>query len=298
MSLVSVIIPTYKRSDNLARAIDSVLNQSYKEIEIIVVDDNDKNSIYRKKTEKLMQSYVNHKNILYVKHEKNQNGAVARNTGIKKSNGEYIAFLDDDDEFLPSKIEEQINYLKKNSEFNACYCLSKKYRNNKYFYSTTYCVKGNPSIDILSLKSEIYTPSLIFKKNVLLEIGGFNEKFKRHQDYEILLKYLDKYKIGCLNKELVKVHVDDIANHPSLEEYEKIKETFFDTFSHNILKYDPLIQEKIYREHYFELFYFSLKQLKIKKSISYFLRAKPNIEFLYDKKQKIFKIIKKYLIKT
>ena len=64
---------------------------------------------------------------------------------------------------------------------------------------------------------------LFVKKKLLLEIGGFNENFKRHQDYEILLKYLEKYEIGCVNKSLVIVHVDDTMNHPKLVEYEKIK---------------------------------------------------------------------------
>jgi len=297
MSLVSVIIPTYKRSDNLARAIDSVREQTYNEIEIIVVDDNDADSIYRKSTEELMNKYIKNKKIIYIQHEKNSNGAVARNNGINASTGEYIAFLDDDDQFLPSKIEEQMNYLNLHKKYDACYCFCMKYKDNLHFYSTTYDKEGNPSIDILALKSEIYTPSLIFKKKALLDIGGFNENFKRHQDYEILLKYLEKYELGCVNKSLAIVHVDDTFNHPKLIEYEKIKNLFFDTFSNNISQYEKQIQDRIYREHYFELFFISFKQFKFIKSVKYLIKAKPTLKFLYENKKKIVKILKKSLLR-
>lgn len=93
---VSVIIPTYKGSSALNRAIDSVLCQSYKEIEIIVVDDNDPTSDERKNTEALMSRYIGDKRIRYIKHQRNSNGAVARNTGITAATGKL--FVADDSE--------------------------------------------------------------------------------------------------------------------------------------------------------------------------------------------------------
>ena len=109
--LVSVIIPTYKRLGMLGRAIDSVLNQTYNNIEIIIVDDNNEDSEYRKETERFMKKYDDNIEIKYVKHKQNKNGAAARNTGINNANGVYIAFLDDDDEFSPKKIELQIIFF-------------------------------------------------------------------------------------------------------------------------------------------------------------------------------------------
>ena len=96
--LVSVIIPTYKRPDYLDRAIDSVLNQTYNNIEIIVVDDNNPNTEGRERTEKIMRRYENNPHVIYIKHEYNKNGSAARNTGFKASHGVYLAFLDDDDQ--------------------------------------------------------------------------------------------------------------------------------------------------------------------------------------------------------
>ena len=108
--LVSVVIPTYKRSDTLSRAIESALNQTYQKIEVIIVDDNEKGSLESKKVQEVLQKYNNR--VMYINPEKHINGAVARNYGIKKANGDYIAFLDDDDEWKEDKIKKQLDYLK------------------------------------------------------------------------------------------------------------------------------------------------------------------------------------------
>ena len=122
--LVSVIIPTYKRYDVLSRAIDSALNQTYNNIEIIVIDDNKKESEFRKKTEETMKKYENNSKVKYIKNEKNLGGAETRNVGVKNANGEFIAFLDDDDEFVNDKIEKQMKHYKKieSKKIGLIYC--------------------------------------------------------------------------------------------------------------------------------------------------------------------------------
>ena len=109
--LVSVIIPTYKRADMLTKAIDSAINQTYKNIEIIVIDDNDPSSKYRFETKKKLSSYIQSGVIRYIENEKNLGGAITRNRAVEQSKGEYIAFLDDDDIFFPTKIEKQVEVL-------------------------------------------------------------------------------------------------------------------------------------------------------------------------------------------
>ena len=102
--LLSIIIPTYKRSENIEKAINSVLKQAGS-FELIVVDDNDEDSVFRKHNEEIMQKYLNnYNNFYYLKHKKNMNGATARNTGIKFCHGQYITFLDDDDDFIKDRI--------------------------------------------------------------------------------------------------------------------------------------------------------------------------------------------------
>ena len=123
---VSVIIPTHKGSGVVQRAVDSVLRQTYKNIEIIVVDDNGRLSEEQLKTEEVLKTYINDGLIKYVPHEINKNGSAARNTGVRNSSGEYITLLDDDDEYLPDKVETQVNCFKTLSKRKinnwACNC--------------------------------------------------------------------------------------------------------------------------------------------------------------------------------
>ena len=113
--LVSVVIPTYKRSDTLERAINSVRNQTYRDIEILVVDDNVPGDVYSQSVKRLIDRLA-YDNVTLVTQPKHINGAAARNAGIRKSNGEYISFLDDDDLIFPDKIEKQVAALKEMDE--------------------------------------------------------------------------------------------------------------------------------------------------------------------------------------
>lgn len=107
--LVSVVIPTYSRNDMLTRAVDCILAQTHKKLDIIVVDDNPPESEYRASTERLMKQYEKDGRVRYIQNEKNLGGSGARNVGIEAAQGDYIAFLDDDDEYYPEKIEKQLD---------------------------------------------------------------------------------------------------------------------------------------------------------------------------------------------
>ena len=110
-SLVSIVVATYKRDLSLRKALESLINQTYKNIEIIVVDDNS-NEEWNKKVKEIIDDFINKSNIIYIKNEKNKGSAQTRNIGIEKANGEYITFLDDDDIYLPNKILNQLNKMK------------------------------------------------------------------------------------------------------------------------------------------------------------------------------------------
>ena len=196
MKTVSVIIPTYKNRGGLSDSINSVLNQECKNlIEVIVVDDNDPNSEFRRSTASLMEQYAKTPLVRYLCHEVNKNGAAARNTGIKAAKGDYIAFLDDDDLFLPNKLNLQIEYLENHKERDAVYCFAR--RGGKVVSTTA--LEGNGIRDILLLKSNYFTPSLMFRHCVLEKINGFDETFRRHQDYDLMLRFFDAgYTIGCV----------------------------------------------------------------------------------------------------
>lgn len=259
--MISIVIPTYKNNGSLVRSIDSVLSQNYNgELEIIVVDDNNPDSEERKATEILMQSYSNQKSVRYLCHAVNKNGAAARNTGIKASKGELIAFLDDDDVFLPEKLAKQVTYLKEHPEFDATYCLAQNYDKTP-IPATPFT--GDVSKQLLMLESNMFTPSLMFRREALLVINGFDESFRRHQDYELLLRFFDAgYKMGCVPEILIELGRGGGQNAMGGQKLEELKEYFFEKFHGFIDKYDkedPGYANKVYARHYALVFVKYLK---------------------------------------
>jgi len=226
--LISIIIPTYGRPDYLIRAIKSVQNQSYKNIEIIIVDDNGKGSKNQLKTQYKMKNYIEKDiKLNYIVHDKNLNGSAARNTGLKHSNGEYICFLDDDDEFLTDKLKKQYQKLEKlDSEWVACYTgHSRVFNNNQkenYEYSPT--KEGDILYQILTFKIDhVSGSSLMVKKDTLIKINGWNTRLDRHQDYEFIAKIADQGKIAVISEPQVIIHVHSGSNRE--KKFKKIEYT-------------------------------------------------------------------------
>ncbi|WRR79273.1 glycosyltransferase family 2 protein [Escherichia coli] len=212
---VSVIIPTYGRPDNLKRAIDSVIEQTYKNIEIIVIDDNGINSKKGHETSTLVRHYPH---IIYIKLEKNSGGGMARNKGIERASGDYITFLDDDDYYYPEKIQKQLKFMIENS-YDISLCdmeianpLSKKFKHRKKYSEAN----GFNLKDFL-IAGVAFTPMIMVKKEVLLEVNGFLDT-PRFQDHTLMLKMLTVTEnVGHLAEQLF-VHCSDytarISNSP------------------------------------------------------------------------------------
>ena len=229
--LVSVIIPTYKRPDTLPRAINSVLNQTYKNIEIIVVDDNDPDSMERKRTELVMEQYKKNKQIKYIRHPKNMNGSVARNTGFRFSKGEFVMFLDDDDEFLPQKVDVQVRCLKnKDSSWGACYTRYVRMKDGKVFSRSIENREGYLLIE--ELKRNLFVAAgsnLMIRRAVFEELGGFDESFARNQDQEFLTRLLLKYKLAYADTVGLIVHLHDNINKNNID-FDEITNQYLETF--------------------------------------------------------------------
>ncbi|CEP47872.1 glycosyl transferase family protein [[Clostridium] sordellii] len=115
--LVSVIVATYRRELTLKKALESLSNQTYDKIEIIVVDDNSDEK-WNSKVNQIIRNVKSKHKIIYIKNEINKGSAETRNIGIRKSSGEYITFLDDDDIYLPDKIKNQVNHMIKKSQIS------------------------------------------------------------------------------------------------------------------------------------------------------------------------------------
>lgn len=280
--LVSVIIPTYGRCEKLDLAIDSVLKQTYKNIEIIIVDDNGINTFFGNSVANLMKKYVNNIKIRYIQHNVNKNGAAARNTGILNSHGYYISFLDDDDCFYANKIKEQVSTLEKNN----CECVTcDRIQNNTIIRND---ISGDLIKKILLLEFMPITSSLLFTAKSIKDIKGFNEKYKRHQDLELMIRYLKKYKIINTNKVLVNVGTNDGENDIHGHQLEQMKKNFLNTFNNEI---EGENKKMIYSIHYTSIFVDHLKEKHYLLAIKIYIYSMFHLGWQFYKA--IFKLIKR-----
>jgi len=201
---VSVIIPTYNRAYVLYYALKSVLNQTFQDFEIFVIDDASTDS-----TPELIES-LNDPRIHYIRFETNKKSAAARNAGMRAARGEYIAFLDSDDEWRPNKLEKQVALMDSLSEEWGC-CYTGAYVNkiggltrNRVYQTTKsgYLVK-----DLLMNKLVIWTPTFMFRRSCLDEVGFMDEVLVRSQDVDFYIRLLNQYKIKALNEPLVNIYL-------------------------------------------------------------------------------------------
>lgn len=258
--LISIIIPTYGRPQFLLNALNSILIQENINYEVIIVDDNE-NSI---KSSSNTFDLINHlldENFIYIKHLKNLKGSAARNTGLAASRGKFICFLDDDDEFLNLKLVTQMNYLKNNYKYDAVYCLNEKYLGGVKIETTKYSKVGDCTFDLLSLRSDIHTSSIMFRRESLIKINGFDESFIRHQEYELLTRFFEFYKIGCIPEVLLRVNIDSAINRPPLKPLINAKLHLFRKLKKHILKFSAEEQKDIYEGHNFHLLRTCIKNL-------------------------------------
>ena len=190
---VSVIIPTYNRKKFLKQAINSVIKQTYQNLELIIIDDgsSDKTIEYLKK-----------KKLKYFK-KNNKGVSAARNKGIKKASYDWIAFLDSDDRWHPKKMENQINYLIKNPKYKVCHTdeiwIKNSLRINQHKKHKKF---GGKIFDKCLEMCKISPSSVIIKKEIFQKIGFFNEKLPACEDYDLWLRISAKFPILYLNEKL------------------------------------------------------------------------------------------------
>lgn len=210
---VSVVIPTFEREPYyLDRAVKSLLNQTYSNVEIIIVDDNKSDSPFRKKTSEYM--FNNKKeNIVYCQNVHNLGGALSRNRGIEVATGDFITFLDDDDEYLPEKIEKQVAFMKKydyDMTFTNLTLVNTEgrivdYREHDYVkdFSQTNLLKTH------IMRKLTGTPTFMYKADKLKKIGMFDD-VPIGQEFHLMLKTIENgLKIGHIPSSYVKAYRHD-----------------------------------------------------------------------------------------
>jgi glycosyltransferase involved in cell wall biosynthesis len=185
----SIIITTYKRSDFLIRAIESVYNQECENFEIIVVDDNGVGTEFQLQNEILLKEYFPQSHFHYIKLQTNQGACFARNTGAKIAQGDYLFFLDDDDYFLSEKIKIQIALLDAAATADGCLtAIMRLDANGKEVESLANYPRVGTSAAFV-VEGNFFTPMLCLRKKSFEKVGGFTE-IARFQDRFFMLHCL------------------------------------------------------------------------------------------------------------
>jgi len=182
---VSIAIATYNRAHLLKRAIQSILNQTYQDFEIIVVDDGSTEN-----TEEVVKSFTD-KRIRFIKHKENKGLSATRNTGIKAARGKYVAFQDDDDEWLPEKLEKQMNVFK-NAQRKVGVVYTGFWRiegDKKIYIPSREIQQKDGDIHKEILKGNFITAQAAVVKKECFQISGmFDEQIASRQDWELWIK--------------------------------------------------------------------------------------------------------------
>jgi len=206
MPKVSVVIPTYNYGKYIEKAIDSVLAQTYKDFEIIVVDDgstdNTREIIETKYEDKVRYFY-----------QENKGAPAARNRGIEKSKGEYLVFLDADDYLAPSSLEDRVSILECDGDFAWVYSKWQYVDTNGNVQNKAFCkapfafrkkLRGHVFREMLC-GTLINTSAVLIRKSSVIEVGGFDECLTAFQDYDLWLRVSLRHNVEYVDKVLAYV---------------------------------------------------------------------------------------------
>jgi glycosyltransferase involved in cell wall biosynthesis len=215
--LISVIIPTYNRAWCLARAVDSVLEQDYRPLELIVVDDGSEDE-----TRQLLRPWVESGRLAGLR-QPNRGVGAARNAGIRASRGPLIAFLDSDDEWLAGKLSAQEKYLRDHPEAVLVQTQERWLRQGRRVNPGRRHLKKAGDLFIDSLALCLISPSAVMlRRSLLEEVGLFDERLAAAEDYDLWLRVLARYPAHLIDRELLIRHggrPDQLSAGPALDRY-------------------------------------------------------------------------------
>lgn len=211
--MISVLMCTYNRDHFLRKSIDSVLAQTYKDFEFIIVDDGSTDS-----SKEIIESY-NDKRIKYIPLEKNSFYCYAANQGLKYCTREYVAFMNSDDIWLPEKLEKQIDFMDSHKEYGACFtgvCLIDNQENDvsdkcvemRDLFATNFETQKEWVDFLLCQRNVLCHPSALVRKTVLNKVGGFHLLFCQLGDYDLWIRIATETPIYVLQERLIKFRWD------------------------------------------------------------------------------------------
>lgn len=258
--LVTVVIPTYNCAYSLSRAIESVLNQTYQNTELIIVDDCSTDN-----TEEIVKK-LSDSRIQYIRHPENRGVSAARNTGIKNSKGDFIALLDHDDEYLPKKIEKSLKVFK-NAPENVGMVWSNLWNVNKE--------KKEKKIVFLKYRLEdakkwvFPVPSTwIIRKKVFEKIGFFDEELGPAEDTDFAIRLCKNFSFYFIDEPLVIHHIIKASLGHNIEKSFRAKSLLLEKYIVDLKK-----NRRLFARCFYSLGRYLLRISQTKEARKYFLKA-------------------------
>lgn len=209
MAKVSVVIPTYNSAKYIVSTVESVLNQTYPDFEVIVVDDGSTDE-----TQQLLQPYRDRISYIF---QENKKYSGARNTGLRAATGEYIAFLDSDDLWLPTKLEEQVAVFSGHPDVVLVHCAAAyidpqgqpvKYKGKQQKGTEeSSIIIANQSRALFTFDTIITTSTVMFRRSLLNEVGLFDDTHIHGEDWELWVRLGAKGPFAYISKPLAEYRV-------------------------------------------------------------------------------------------
>lgn len=275
--LITVIIPTFKRPEKLLRTVKSVVNQSYKNLEILVVNDDLSN-------DDLLVGFKDER-LKIIQNERSKGANGARNTGIINAKGYFIAFLDDDDEWLPNYAETQIKCLKETGEDVGLVYGSFLLEVNDKWIPRHQNITGNILAEFITDQFRIGASSNIFiKKEIIDKIGFWDEEMARQQDLEFLSRVFKNYKVVCNQEVVLKIYGH---NDPDPEKTFVSREKFYNKILPHLDEISEDQKALFYSNHFRRQTNFLIKMRSFEKAKKYWLKAFGNKKISVRKDGKI-----------
>lgn len=275
MIKVTVIIPTYGMPIFLESTIHSVLNQTLKDFELIIVDDNNPNTEPRLQTEKLVNEICQFDSrVKYIKHDRNMNGAVARNSGFSLAKGKYIALLDSDDAYMPDRLQKCYDTMESSTENFAGVYTGCEFRRKGKSYNKFKKVKtGNFLVETLACTFMFCSGSNVFiRKKVVDGLGGFDPSFQRQQDYEFLVRLFEKYSLVAI-PEILLVKNQENFNLPNIDRQIAIRKQYLNKFQKIIENLDECKRNYIFHSQAVSLAEGAMRNKNYKIANLYYAKA-------------------------
>ena len=216
MKTVSVVIPAYNHARYLPAAIDSALAQTYAPVEVIVVDDGSTDD-----TPRVLAAYGDRIRVI---RQANQGAGAARNAGLAASRGEYVAFLDSDDIWLPRKLELQMGRFDADPALGLVHCGAETI--DEHGRTTGYLLDGLEgwvASDLLRLDREVMGPGsdIVVPRRVADEVGGFDVRLPPSEDWDFSYRIAAKYRVGYVAEPLIRYRQHGGGIHLNIPKMEK-----------------------------------------------------------------------------